>query len=115
MKSGRTRGFGSSGFSRTAPVREMVSRDDTFVSLSPNVTRQAAAADGRSFALQGTPSLRITAGEHHIAVAFVKKQDGPLEDVIRPHDWSYAGGGSGVAGTPSTWRECGIPHGQIGR
>src|SRR5205085_27958 len=58
-------------------------------------TQRAAAADGRSYMPQGTPSLRITAGEHHIAAAFVKKQDGPLEDVIRPHDWSYAGGGSG--------------------
>jgi hypothetical protein len=37
----------------------------------------------------------VTAGQHHIAAAFVKKQDGPLEDIIRPHDWSYAGGGSG--------------------
>jgi len=65
------------------------------LNYDPAVTRQAAAADGRSFALQATPPIKITAGEHHIAAAFVKKQDGPLEDVIRPHDWSYAGGGSG--------------------
>src|SRR5579884_218452 len=69
-----------------------------------NVTQRGQAADGRSYIPQGTPAIRITAGEHHIAAAFVKQQDGPLEDVIRPHDWSFAGGGSG--GNPITR----LPH-----
>jgi len=59
------------------------------------IGQAAQAADGRSYADQGTGPIRITAGQHHIAAAFVKMQDGPLEDVIRPHDWSLAGGGSG--------------------
>src|SRR5215471_18441837 len=67
-------------------------------------TQQGQAADGRSYTPQGTPSIRITAGQHHIAAAFVKQQDGPLEDIIRPHDWSFAGGGSG--GNPVTR----LPH-----
>ena len=69
-----------------------------------NITQRSAAADGRSYQPQGTPAIRITAGEHHIAAAFVKQQDGPLEDIIRPHDWSFAGGGSG--GNPVTR----LPH-----
>jgi hypothetical protein len=74
------------------------------LSYDQNITRGGAAADGRSYTPQGTPSIRITAGQHHIAAAFVKQQDGPLEDVIRPHDWSFAGGGSG--GNPITT----LPH-----
>jgi mono/diheme cytochrome c family protein len=58
-------------------------------------TQSGAAADGRSYTPQGTPVIHVTAGQHHVAAAFVKQQDGPLEDIIRPHDWSYAGGGSG--------------------
>ncbi len=69
-----------------------------------NITQRGQAADGRSYTPQGTPSIRITAGQHHLAAAFVKQQDGPLEDVIRPHDWSFAGGGSG--GNPVTR----LPH-----
>jgi hypothetical protein len=37
-------------------------------------------------------------------VAFVRKMDGPYEDLIRPHEWSYAGGGSGGAGITT------LPH-----
>ena len=35
---------------------------------------------------------------------FVRRSDGPYEDLIRPHDWSYAGGGSGGAGITT------LPH-----
>jgi len=34
----------------------------------------------------------------------VKRMDGPYEDLIRPHDWSMAGGGSGGAGVTT------LPH-----
>ncbi len=88
--------FASGGSAKDEKLDFSVDGEQVYVlNYDPNVTRQAAAADGRSYALQGTPSIRVTAGQHHVAVAFVKKQDGPFEDVIRPHDWSYAGGGSG--------------------
>jgi hypothetical protein len=74
------------------------------LSYNQATTQAGAAADGRSYTQQGTPTIHITAGQHHIAAAFVKQQDGPLEDVIRPHDWSLAGGGSG--GNPVTR----LPH-----
>src|SRR5207244_13366140 len=68
--------FASGGSAKDEKIDISVDGQQVFMlNYDPNVTRQAAAADGRSFALQGTPPLRITAGEHHIAVAFVKKQD----------------------------------------
>ena len=39
-----------------------------------------------------------------MSAAFVRKLDGPYEDLIRPHDWSLAGGGSGGAGVTT------LPH-----
>jgi len=39
-----------------------------------------------------------------VSVAFVRKSEGPYEDLIRPHDWSLAGGGSGGAGITT------LPH-----
>jgi hypothetical protein len=39
-----------------------------------------------------------------VSAAFVKKLEGPYEDLIRPHDWSYAGGGSGGGGITN------LPH-----
>jgi hypothetical protein len=39
-----------------------------------------------------------------LSAAFVRRFDGPYEDLIRPHDWSFAGGGSGGAGITT------LPH-----
>ena len=39
-----------------------------------------------------------------MAAAFIRRHDGPYEDLIRPHEWSYAGGGSGGAGVTT------LPH-----
>ena len=58
----------------------------------------AAAADGRGGYPFRTDPILVRAGEHKVAVAFVKRTDGPYEDLIKPHEWSYAGGGSGGAG-----------------
>src|SRR5262249_1183930 len=46
----------------------------------------------------------VKAGQHQVAAAFVRKLDGPYEDLIRPHDWSFAGGGSGGPGITT------LPH-----
>ena len=46
----------------------------------------------------------MKAGQHKVSAAFVRKIDGPYEDLIRPHDWSYAGGGSGGSGITT------LPH-----
>jgi hypothetical protein len=42
--------------------------------------------------------IAVRAGQHLVAAAFVRRTDGPYEDLIRPHDWSFAGAGTGGAG-----------------
>ena len=61
-------------------------------------------ADGRGGDPIKTEPVFLKAGQYRVSAAFVKRSDGPYEDVIRPHDWSYAGGGSG--GTAITT----LPH-----
>jgi hypothetical protein len=63
-----------------------------------------AGADGRGQTPLRTEPILVKAGQHKLAAAFVKKIDGPYEDLIRPHDWSYAGGGSGGQGITT------LPH-----
>ncbi|MBI4473255.1 MAG: DUF1592 domain-containing protein, partial [Acidobacteria bacterium] len=61
-------------------------------------------ADGRGFVPTQTQPIYVRAGQHKVAAAFIKRTEGPYEDLIRPHDWSYAGGGSGGAGITT------LPH-----
>ena len=61
-------------------------------------------ADGRGSVVTETPRVFVRAGTRRIAAAFIRRQDGPYEDLIRPHEWSYAGGGSGGAGITT------LPH-----
>jgi len=49
--------------------------------------------------LYKTTPLTVTAGPHHVSVTFVRRADGPYEDLIKPHDWSLASGGSASSGT----------------
>jgi hypothetical protein len=60
-------------------------------------------SDGRGRALLTEPIL-VRAGQRQVAAAFVRRTEGPYEDLIRPHDWSYAGGGSGGPGITT------LPH-----
>jgi len=63
-----------------------------------------AGADGRGQTPLRTEPFLVRAGQRKVAAAFVRKIDGPYEDLIRPHDWSYAGGGSGGSGITT------LPH-----
>ena len=81
-----------------------MSIDGQRVALIKFETAPAAAADGRGGYPFRTEPLLVRAGEHKVAVAFVKRTDGPYEDLIKPHEWSYAGGGSGGAGITT------LPH-----
>ena len=69
-------------------------------------TRPAAAggADGRGGRSIRTEPILVRAGQQRVAAAFVRKVEGPYEDLIRPHDWSFAGGGSGGPGITT------LPH-----
>ena len=49
--------------------------------------------------LYKTEPLKLTAGQHRVSVAFVRRTEGPYEDLIKPHDWSLASSGTASAGT----------------
>ncbi len=44
----------------------------------------------RSFPIR-TDSVFIEAGQHRVTAAFIRKMDGPYEDLIQPHEWSLTG------------------------
>jgi len=74
------------------------------VALLGYETGPAGGADGRGGRNVRTEPILIKAGQHSIAAAFVRRVEGPYEDLIRPHDWSFAGGGSGGPGITT------LPH-----
>ena len=74
------------------------------VSLVRWETQGAGAADGRGAAPLKTEPVVLKAGQYTLSAAFIRKFEGPYEDLIRPHDWSFAGAGSGGAGITT------IPH-----
>ena len=67
-------------------------------------TRSGAGADGRGGSGGRTEPIMLRAGQHKVSAAFVRRGDGPYEDLLRPHEWSLAGGGSGGNGITS------LPH-----
>ncbi len=46
-----------------------------------------------------TDPIKVKAGQHKVSVAFAARTLGPYEDLIKPHDWSRASGGSAAAGS----------------
>jgi hypothetical protein len=81
-----------------------ISVDGERVALLAYETLPAGGADGRGAVDIKTEPVLVKAGQHKVAAAFVKRLEGPYEDLIRPHDWSYAGGGSGGGGVTN------LPH-----
>ena len=81
-----------------------ISIDAERVALLEYETQPAGGADGRGAVHVKTEPIVVRAGQHSVAAAFVKRTEGPYEDLIRPHDWSYAGGGSGGPGITT------LPH-----
>ena len=75
-----------------------VSIDGQRVALIEYESLNLQGADGRGASPHRTEPIFVKAGQHKIAAAFVRKIDGPYEDLIKPHEWSYAGGGSGGSG-----------------
>ncbi len=80
-----------------------ISIDGERVSLMA-YTRSGEAADGRGGGALWTEPVFVRAGQRAVSAAFIRRSDGPYEDVIRPHDWSMAGGGSGGDGITT------LPH-----
>ena len=68
-------------------------------------TAPAGGADGRGANRHhDRAGPDSSAGQQKVAAAFVRRSEGPYEDLIRPHDWSFAGGGSGGGGITT------LPH-----
>jgi hypothetical protein len=78
--------------------------DGERVSLLSYEDLPAGGADGRGANGIMTEPIIIRAGQHSVSAAFVRRTEGPYEDLIRPHDWSFAGGGSGGGGITN------LPH-----
>lgn len=81
-----------------------ISVDGERVALLQYEQGPAAGADGRGGTSMRTEPTVIRAGQHKVAAAFVRRMDGPYEDLIRPHEWSFAGGGAGGSGITT------LPH-----
>ena len=81
-----------------------ISIDGERVALLEYETQPAGGADGRGARGVRTEAILLRAGQHPVAAAFVRRFEGPYEDLIRPHDWSFAGGGSGGPGITT------LPH-----
>ena len=94
-------GFSSGANSRFVDID--ISVDGERVALLHHA-RTGAGADGRGAAPISTGPVFVRAGQKRVSAAFVRGFDGPYEDLIRPHDWSMAGGGSGGSGITT------LPH-----
>jgi hypothetical protein len=81
-----------------------ISVDGERVALLAYTQIGALGADGRGGADLTTDPVFVPAGQHTVSAAFIRRFDGPYEDLIRPHDWSLAGGGSGGDGITT------LPH-----
>jgi hypothetical protein len=81
-----------------------ISIDGERVALLNYELTQVAGADGRGQAPMRTERIFVRAGQHQVSAAFVRRTEGPYEDLIKPHGWSYAGGGSGGSGITT------LPH-----
>jgi hypothetical protein len=86
------------------PVEDVdVSIDGVRVSLlayDKGISRNNESADlplGADYIRTGP--VKIAAGQHTVSVAFVRRAEGPYEDLIKPHEWSRASGGNASAGT----------------
>jgi len=50
-----------------------------------------------------TDSIFIRTGQRRLTAAFIRKMDGPYEDIIRPNDWS-------LTGTEASYGQTSLPH-----
>ena len=80
------------------------------IDISVNGERLALVRYGGNIDFQGrkgfpvrTDPVLIPAGEHRLVAAFVRRMEGPYEDLIRPHDWS-------LTGTETSYGTTSLPH-----
>ena len=80
------------------------------IDISINGERVALVRYGGNIDFQGrkrfpvrTEPIAVRAGEHRVTAAFIRKMDGPYEDLIRPNDWS-------LTGTETSYGTTSLPH-----
>ena len=80
------------------------------IDISINGERVALVRYGGNIDFQGrkrfpvrTEPILVRAGEHRVTAAFIRKMDGPYEDLIRPNDWS-------LTGTETSYGTTSLPH-----
>ena len=66
-----------------------------------------------------TEPIFVPAGQHTVSVAFLRRFEGPYEDLLRPHRWSLAGEGEssgyGITNLPHIWNmTISGPHEPVG-
>ena len=62
--------------------------------------RNLASADAPTGAdYVRTDTIFVRAGQQRVSAAFIRRGEGPYEDLIKPHDWSKASNGNASAGT----------------
>jgi len=71
-----------------APEQIEISIDGEPVALF-DIDRWMHASDPDGVNLRTEP-IFVRAGPHQVAAAFIRKTEGPVQDLIRPHDWSIA-------------------------
>lgn len=90
-------GNGASALNTTpeSPEQVEISVDGERVALM-DIDRWMHVSNPESVEMRTTP-IAVTAGPHRVTAAFVMKADGPVQDLISPHDWSLAS--TAIAGT----------------
>ncbi len=78
-----------------APEQIEVSVDGEPVALL-EMDRWMHVSDPASVEIRTEPIL-ISAGSHLVAAAFIRRAEGPVQDLVSPHDWSLAS--TAIAGT----------------
>jgi hypothetical protein len=64
------------------------------------IDRNLASADAPNGAdYVRTDTIVVKAGQKRVTAAFVRRTEGPYEDLIKPHDWSRASNGTASSGT----------------
>lgn len=90
-------GNGSSALNTTpeAPEQVEISIDGVRAALL-DVDRWMHVSNPEGVEMRTDP-IAVPAGPHRVTAAFIQKADGPVQDLIAPHDWSLAS--TAIAGT----------------
>jgi hypothetical protein len=90
-------GNGASALNTTPerPEQVEISIDGVRVALMP-VDRWMHVSNPESVEMRTVP-IHVRAGPHRVTAAFIQMADGPVQDLIAPHDWSLAS--TAIAGT----------------